>query len=133
MNTETSDNANQILALHQRWAEAELRGDVAAIEPILDGEFLAVGPLGFMLTKEQWLARHQPGELKYQELTWDDAAVRQYGDAAIVVFAQTQRATYHGNEVPGGRFRATLIAVRRAGRWVIAGLHLSPIAQPTGR
>lgn len=133
MNTETRDNAGQILALHQQWAEAELRGDVAAIEPMLDADFLAVGPLGFMLTKEQWLARHQPGELKNQELTWDDASVRQYGDAAIVVFAQSSRATYKGNEVPGGRFRVTLIAVQREGRWVIAGLHLSPIAQPPGR
>ncbi len=133
MNTDTHDNASQILALLQRWAEAELRGDVAALEPMLDADFLAVGPLGFMLTKEQWLARHQPGELQYQELTAEDATVRPYGDAAIVVFAQPQRATYKGNEVPGNKFRATLIAVRREGRWVIAGLHLSPIAQPPGR
>ena len=133
MHTGTGDNANEVLALQQRWAEAELRGDVAALDPTLDEDFLAVGPLGFMLTKEQWLARHRSGDVKYQQLTWEDATVRRYGDAAIVVLAQTQRATYQGREVPGNRFRVTLIAVRREGRWVIAGIHLSPIAQPPGR
>lgn len=135
MNAQTHDGADQVLALQRRWLEVELRGDVAALEPMLHEDFLAVGPLGFMLTKQQWFDRHRPGELEYQELTGEDATIRQFGDASIVVFAQTQRATYQGREVqaPGNRFRVTLIVVREGGRLAIAGVHLSPIAQPPGR
>ena len=46
---------NEILQLGQRWAEAEQRGDVAALEAMAVGNFTLVGPLGFVLDKGQWL------------------------------------------------------------------------------
>ena len=45
---------------------------------------------------------------------------------------QAQQATYKGHDA-SGRFRGTLVAVRKDGRWLIAGLHLSPMAEPPGR
>jgi len=88
-----------------------------------------VGPLGFTLTKEEWLDRHRTGDLQYQELNWEDPTTRQYGHAAIVVGTQVQRATYKGNDVPGGRFRMTQVAIQSGGNWVLAGVHLSPMAE----
>lgn len=68
-----------------------------------------------------------------QDFGSEDVSVRQYGDAAIVVAAQRQRATYQGREVPGDRFRITQVLVGRENAWLIAGLHLSPISQPPAR
>ena len=51
--------------------------------------------------------------------------MRDYGEAAACVGIQAQRTTYQGHDA-SGRFRGTLVTVRRDGRWVIAGLHLSP-------
>ena len=46
------------------WAAAERDGDTAALDTLLTGDFTAVGPLGFILPKQAWLARHRPGILE---------------------------------------------------------------------
>ena len=37
---------DQILDLGRRWADAELRADVEALDGLLDADFVCVGPLG---------------------------------------------------------------------------------------
>jgi ketosteroid isomerase-like protein len=117
--------------LGQEWAAAEQRGDTAALERLLADDFVGIGPLGFMLTKEQWLARHAAGDLRYGSITWDDVQVRVYGDAAIATGRQVQEGTYRGRDITAP-FRATLVFVRPSGRWLLAGLQLSPIGEPPG-
>jgi ketosteroid isomerase-like protein len=120
---------DQVLELGQRWANAERAGDAAELEPLLADDFLLVGPLGFMLDKTQYLGARRSGDLKHESLVWDDVHVRNYGDAAVAVGSQTQRATFQGRDA-SGRFRVTQLAIRRGDRWILAGLHYSPIAQP---
>ena len=43
------------------------------------------------------------------------------------LFSRTQTGEFQGNDV-SGEFRATLIFAEREGRWLLSGLHLSPIA-----
>src|SRR5439155_22876589 len=54
----TSDN-DQISRFLARWAAAEQRGDVAALDGCLAEDFVGVGPLGFTLARPDWLARHR--------------------------------------------------------------------------
>jgi uncharacterized protein (TIGR02246 family) len=122
----------QVRQLGQRWAEAEERTDAQALGPLLAEDFLLVGPLGFVLDKQQYLGSRRSGDLRHTSFTWEDVRVRLYGDAAVAVGVQTQRSTYQGRDA-SGRFRVTQVAVEQGGRWVIASIHLSPIAQPTGR
>lgn len=125
MSTET-----EILELGQRWAAAEQAGDVSTLDAMAVPDFTLVGPLGFMLNKEQWLARYGEGSaLVTKSLVWDQISVRDYGDTAVAIGVHTQEASYQGNSADG-QFRATHIAVRRDGRWVLAGIHLSPIGGP---
>lgn len=129
MNQEHVGTQQQILDLAHRWAETERRGDVAALDALLAEDFVAVGPRGFVLDKQQWLERYRTGALKNASFELEDPSVRAYGDAAVVVGAQTQHATYQGHDATG-RFRVTQIVVRADDRWVIVGLHLSPVAEP---
>ncbi len=62
--------------LVEDWATAELHGDTAFLEHVLTNEFVGVGPRGFMLTKSEWIQRHQSGDLKYQFFKWDDLKMR---------------------------------------------------------
>ncbi|GLY70082.1 nuclear transport factor 2 family protein [Amycolatopsis taiwanensis] len=119
---------DQVLQLGQRWAEAEQRGDTATLDALTTDDFTLVGPLGFVLNKPAWLARYRGGGLVTFSLVWDETTVRDYGDTAVVVGRHTQRAEYQGRPADGS-FRATHIAVHRGGKWLLAGLHLSPIAQ----
>jgi len=108
------------------FALAELHGDTDFLEQTLTGDFLAIGPRGFKLTREQWIERHASGDLKHTSFAWDDLRVRSYGEAAIVTGRQTQQGAYKGHDI-GGEFRGTLVAVLIDDNWRIAGLHLSPL------
>ena len=127
MNREHAEQ--EVARLADAWATAELRGDTASLERTLADDFIGVGPLGFMLTKQEWLARHQSGDLKYDALDLDEVTVRVYGEAAIVIGRQTQSAAYRGNPIKA-ELRTTLVLVHQQGQWRLASLHLSPIGQP---
>ena len=116
--------------LANAWAAAELGGDTASLKEILADDFVAVGPRGFVLSGKQWIARHDTGSLEYRSFGLDEAEVRTYGDAAIVVCRQTAAGVYedeNGRYDIDERFRATLVFVRQKGNWRLAGLQLSPI------
>jgi ketosteroid isomerase-like protein len=124
---------NQIEELNRlvdNWANAELAGDTDSLRATLADDFVGVGPRGFTLTKEQWLARHEAGNLMYESFGLDEAEVRPYGDAAVAVCRQTAEGVYedeNGRYDIHEQFRATLVFVRQRGRWLLAGLQLSPI------
>ena len=86
-----------VLDLVGRWAEAEQGNDAEALDGVLAGDFVGVGPLGFVLDRQQWLARFANG-LENRAFVVQDAQVRDYGDAAAVVGVLAQE-----NELPGPR------------------------------
>jgi ketosteroid isomerase-like protein len=131
MSDQNAAARDQVLELGQQWAAAEASGDADQLDRLLGDDFILVGPLGFVLDKQQYLGSRRSGDLKHASLTWEDVTVRVYGEAALAVGSQTQRSTYQGRDA-SGRFRVTQIAVRRPGGWQMVGLHYSPIAPPPG-
>ncbi len=119
----------EVLHLADTWAAAELRGDTAFLEDRLSDDFSGIGPLGFMLTKQEWIARHQSGDLQYQSFSLDEVKVRVYSDAAILTGRQVQEAAYRDNPI-AGQFRVTLVFIQQQGPWRLASLQLSAIGQP---
>jgi Domain of unknown function (DUF4440) len=121
--------AQEVMGLADAWATAELRGDTAFLENLMADDFIGIGPLGFLLTKQEWLARHQSGDMKYESFSLDEVKVRVYNDAAaILIGRQAQNAAYRGNSIPG-QFRITLVFVQQR-QWRLANLQLSTIGQP---
>jgi ketosteroid isomerase-like protein len=127
MNREHAEQ--EVARLADAWVTAELRGDTAFLENTLADDFVGIEPLGFMLTKPEWLARHQSGDLKYESISLDEVKVRVYDEAAILTGRQAQNAAYRGNSIPA-QFRITLVFVHHQGQWRLANLQLSPIGQP---
>jgi ketosteroid isomerase-like protein len=119
----------EVAQLADTWATAELQGDTAFLEQLLADDFVGVGPLGFLLTKQQWLARYQSGDMKYSAHTLDEVRVRAYNEAAIVIGRLTQQATYRGNPM-NAQMRTTLVFVHQHGQWQLASLHFCNIGQP---
>src|SRR5437588_10422185 len=119
MNREQTEQ--EVARLADAWANAELRGDTTFLEGTLADDFIGIGPLGFMLTRQEWLARHQSGDLKYEALTLDEVKVRVYNDAAILTGRQVQNAAYRGNSIEA-QFRTTLVFVHQHGQWQLVSL-----------
>src|SRR5258706_11124100 len=116
MNREHAEQ--EVMRLADTWATAELRGEPTFLESTLADDFIGIGPLGFMLTKQEWLARHQSGDLKYESFSLDEVKVRVYNEAAILTGRQVQNAAYRGNSIQG-QFRTTLVFVQQ-GQWRLA-------------
>jgi len=115
--------------LIEDWTAAELRGDTALLGSILADDFIGIGPRGFVLTKEEWLERHEAGKLRYEDFGLDEIRVRRYGEAAVVTGRQSAEGKYEDYELRD-QFRTTMVLVKQQGRWLLASLHLSPIAGP---
>jgi uncharacterized protein (TIGR02246 family) len=123
------NNEQQVLDLIQRWADAELKGDTDAYGQLLAEDFVGVGPVGFVLTGQQWAQRHH-GDLTNHEFEVTDPHVRFYGDTAIVEAVQRQKTTAMGRDTSGS-FRLCLVAVAAGDSWVIAHIQLSgPLIAP---
>jgi hypothetical protein len=116
----------ELADLDRALTQAEIDGDVAALDALASDDFTLVGPLGFILDKRQWLNRYRDGALHTRSLAFEDAVTRVYGNAAIRVGRHVQEAEFQGRSVDG-EFRATQIAVRQDRGWRLAGIHLSPI------
>jgi len=69
-----------------------LRGDITFLGSALTDDFVGIGPHGFMLTKEQWLARIRSGGLRYKSFGMGEVAARFYGGAATDTGVAVQAA-----------------------------------------
>jgi ketosteroid isomerase-like protein len=116
-----------VSAAEARWVAAERAGDVDALRRLLTDDFVGVGPLGFLLTKDQWIGRHADG-LSYTDYAVTDSTTREYGTAAIVVAVHRQAGSYQGRDVTG-QFRVTAVFVTDGGRR-LAGVQLSALGPP---
>jgi ketosteroid isomerase-like protein len=119
-----------VLDLVGHWAAAEQDNDAEALDKLLAGDFVGVGPLGFVLDRDQWLGRFGNG-LENRAFAVEDAQVRDYGAAAVVVGVLAQETSFQGRD-NSGRFRLTLVAVRPTDRWLLANAHIGMLQQPAG-
>jgi ketosteroid isomerase-like protein len=126
--TSVVSNQTQLLEKSLRgWATAELSGDATFLGRNLTDDFIGVGPYGFLLTKDEWLERHESRKLRYESFRLDEVRVRLYGEAAVVIARQMTKGKYEENDLPGN-LRATLFFVQQEGQWLLAGIHMSFIA-----
>ncbi len=119
----------KITSLVQRWVDAELAGDAAAMDTLLTDDFIGVGPVGFVLNRAQWLGRHESGSVRNHEFSVTDLHIRVYNDTALVSATETQRTTARGFE-NNGSFRLGIVAVLQE-TWKIAHIQFSgPLIAP---
>ena len=114
-----------------RWAAAEQAGDTERLDALLAGDFAGIGPLGFTLPKQAWLARHRSGDLRYHSFALAEVQARAYGQAAVVTARANAPGAYQSHPIPEAT-RATLVLVSEVGIWRLAAIHMSFIADTPG-
>jgi hypothetical protein len=119
----------QITDLLTRFVEAQRLSDVDDLSRLLTDDFKLVGPLGFVVPKQEWLEQFRTGTLQVQSLGWDQIDILTYAYFAIAIGRLTQAATF-ARKPANGRFRVTAIAIGHGTSWHLAGAHYSSIAAP---
>jgi len=119
---------DDILSTGQKWAAAESTGDAGALADLITDDFRVVGPVGFILDRQQYLGRYQGG-FSPESVVLDDVTIRDYGSAAVTIATVTQKATFGGQRADG-QFRVAHVFVRTGERWQIANVQYSMIGGP---
>ena len=124
-----TNDLNTFLA---QWTNAERAGDAESLDKtLLADDFYGVGPLGFVLPKPAWLARHRQGDLRYETFELDELTTHVLGDTAIVTARNNTRGAFQGHPIPEA-VRAMLVIANNNGTWQLVAIHMSFIAGTRG-
>src|ERR1700678_1210130 len=102
------DAKRQVEALEEEWRQAQLAGDVAAMDKLLSDDYIGISVTGQVNTKMQQLDRMRSHKFVLTKLELGEMQVKLVGSIAIV----TSRAEVEGNNegVPvQGTFRYTRV------------------------
>ena len=117
----------RIAALEAELRAAQLAGDVATLDRLIDDDLLFTGPDGQLASKADDLAAHRSGVVRFRSHEPEDMRVRQVGaDVAIVALRTRLAVVVNGVEI-AGTYRYTRIWNRAGGSWRIVGGHVSEV------
>ena len=115
----SSSVEQDIIKLEQAVTDAQFKKDRAALERLLDDDYLYTHSNGSVLNKTQEIAESMSSQVQWTDSKFADLKVRIFGDVAVLTGQQTVQGTAKGY-VPGPR-RITDMFVKRSGRWQWAG------------
>lgn len=106
--------AQELMALHQNWAEARERGDTETMSRLMAEEWTGLNDAGIILVRERSLASAKAGDWKDRPIsTKDNATARLYGQTAVLTFRSKSERGY---------VQHLYVYVKRQGRWLwVAG------------
>jgi ketosteroid isomerase-like protein len=110
------ETIRQILELERQSKDAAIHRDANFPERTLADDYVAISPLGQVITKPDTIAARKSGQLRYDSIDITDMVVRVYGSMAVV----TARADVKGRDLGeefSGPYRFTRVWIRRSGRW----------------
>jgi ketosteroid isomerase-like protein len=110
------DAIRQILDLERQSKDAAIHRDADFVQRTLADDYVAISPLGQIITKAETVAARKSGQLHYDSLEISDVVVRVYGTTAIVTARADVKGRDFGEEF-SGPYRFTRVWVRRNGQW----------------
>lgn len=125
-----SDAEREVLALEDQWVQAEIHGDEATLQRILDDRFVMTWGSGKTVDKASYIEGiiEAKGTILSEELT--DRIVLVEGNTVVVVDTDTLQGKNAAGEPWKLVLRMTTTYVKRDGRWVVLAEQVVPIEPP---
>jgi ketosteroid isomerase-like protein len=98
--------ADGLLGAERQLQAAQLAGDVAALDRLLDDRLVAIGPDGSRYTKDDDLAGHRSGSSVISELVEEHVEVLVAGSTGVTFFIGMVSGTFEGQPM-AARLRYT--------------------------
>jgi ketosteroid isomerase-like protein len=116
-------------ALEEQWRQAQLAGDVAAMDRLLSDDYVGISPSGTVTTKTQQLARIKNRVAVLTQLDLSDIKVKLIHDLVAVVTSRAEVAGSNENGPIKGEFRYTRVYQRTpSGAWKITSFEATRLA-----
>lgn len=115
-NSRDQDTIREILDLERQAKDAAVHRDPTFSQRMLADDYMAITPLGQVITKADTVAARRSGQLRYDSIEISEVMVRVYGNTAVVTARAAVKGTDLGEEFDGA-YRFTRVWVRRSGRW----------------
>jgi hypothetical protein len=118
----------EIVEVEARLRAAQLDADVGALDALLAEALLFTGPDGSLATKEQDLAAHGSGAVRFREHVPEDLRVRRVGADVAVTALRARLAVTVGGVLVHGTYRYTRVwAWEHGGPWRVVAGHASAV------
>ncbi len=128
---QTSKAENEVLAANKAWADAQVKGDLDALDRILADDLIVTAGNGTTRDKKGELADAKPApDFKTYFFNTEDVRVKVYGKTAVVTGHAKWRINFKGRDADNER-RYTCVYVKRDGRWQMVALQVTRIAKPS--
>ena len=126
-----SGAAAEIRAAVRRYDDALRRADSAAVEKFWAADYAFINPRGEVVTRAGRLANLRAGRTAFDSLAHapQEEQIKVYGDVALYTTLLTLRGRYSG-KAQQGQFRASVVWVRRDGRWQQVASQMTPVLAP---
>jgi len=122
----------QVEALEEQWRDAQLRGDVAAMDKLLSDDYIGISITGQVNTKEQQLDRMRLHKVALTKLDIGERQVKLIGSIAIVTSRAEVEGTNEGASVKG-TYRYTRVYQRLpSGVWKITSFEATRVPGSRG-
>ena len=124
------DAKRQVEALEEQWRQAQLIGDVAAMDKLLSDDYIGITMTGQVNTKTQQLDRMRMHKIALTKLDLGDRQVKLVGSIAIVTSRAEVEGTNEGAPVRG-TYRYTRVYQRLpSGGWKITSFEATRVPGP---
>jgi ketosteroid isomerase-like protein len=124
------DAKRQVEALEEQWRQAQLVGDVAAMDKLLSDDYIGITMTGQVNTKNQQLDRMRMHKIALTKLDLGDRQVKLIGSIAIVTSRAEVEGTNEGAPVKG-TYRYTRVYQRLpTGAWKITSFEATRVPGP---
>jgi hypothetical protein len=115
---------DDVLTAQHAFDTAELRADTGRLAVLLADDFRSIGERGYVLDKQQWIARH--GDFRFLSVDTTETEVRRYDRTALIRSVQHARAVWQGTPVELA-VRVCHVWIRQADGWKLAGVQFSTL------
>ena len=119
--------AESLLHAERQLQAAQLWGDVAALDRLLDDRLVAIGPDGARYTKDDDLASHRSGSSVVSELVEEHVEVLVAETTGVTFFVGIVSGTFEGQPMSARlRYTRTWVHDARLG-WRILAAHVAAL------
>ena len=106
----------EIMELERHTKDASIHNDTKFTEQALADNYIAIGPLGTVVTKSDMVDVRRRSKLHYEFIDVSEMVVRIYGDTAVVTAKAEVKGSDFGQDF-SGPYRYTRVWIKQNGAW----------------